>query len=353
MNLMKFYSFLALVALVCSPLASSAQQVVAASNDFDNPVNLLNTTIVVDNPFGSPGDIFDVTSASPPVPFALVDDTNPACPGFFANDNQGAVACAYPGNFFGMVDTENNENMGPVSAEWTFDISSVNLLTTIEIDMAAMGDFEASPTTGDIFTWSYSIDGGPFVTVFEMVPNEAINATYTLFDGDQFTLNDPMEVNGNLLLNEFETVTGVLHGSGNQLVLRLEGMGNGGTEALAWDNIVINGFPAGAAIPTMGQWATFLFALIMVSFGLVFVYKSQARMALANGVSVSANDQTVPFDTAIFQSSLKVATLLALPGFALIYMVWGEIVSADFIGMALAIPVVAYLVHTARLFGKK
>lgn len=347
---MKFYSFLALVILALSPLVSSAQPIVAASNDFDSPVNLTNTVITVDNPFTSAGDIFDVTSTAPPVPFALVDDTNPACPGFFANDTQGAVACAYPGNFFGMVDTENGNNMGAVTAEWTFDISSVSFLSSISIDMAAMGDFEVS---NDIFTWSYSIDGGPFITAFEMIPNEAISANYTLFDGDVFTLNDPMEVNGGLVINEFQTFSTGINGTGSTLVLRLEGMGDGGSEALAWDNIVIMGLAPGAAIPTMGQWATFLFALIMLSFGLVFVYKAQNRLAVAGGASVSANNQVVPFDQTIFQSALKTAMLLALPGFALIYMVWGEVISTDFIGMAMAIPTVAYLIHMVKLFGKK
>ena len=111
MNLMKFYSFLAIIAMAFTPLASSAQQVIVASNDFDAPVGLLNTVITVDNPFMSAGDIWDVTTTAPPVPFALVDDSDPACPTFFPNDNQGAVACGYAGNFFGMVDTENGDNM--------------------------------------------------------------------------------------------------------------------------------------------------------------------------------------------------------------------------------------------------
>jgi hypothetical protein len=340
----------------CGPLASSAQ-VVIASTDFDSPVNLTSQTILAPT-FTSAGDIFDVTTADTQAgaPFDLVDDTDPACPGFFPNDDQGAVACGYPGNFFGIADTENGDNMGPVAAEWVFDISGAGDLTSISIDMAAMGNFEMLSGNTDDFSWSYSIDGGAFVEVFNLDVDMTQTVNYTLTNGTVVSLIDPMVVDGVTLINQFQTLTKAISGSGNELTLRLEGMTNGGDEAIAFDNIVINGLAGGggpAAIPTMSQWATFLFMLIMVSFGLVFVYKSQTRLAMAEGVSVSANNQTVPFDKSIFQSALKTAMLLAVPGFAIIYMVWGEVVSADFVGMALAIPVVAYLLHMVKLFGKK
>ena len=353
MNLMKFYSLLAFAALVLSPLASSAQ-VVIASNDFDTPLNLNSETITVDMAFMNFGDIFGVTNANTDAPdntpFAVVDDSDNTCATFFPNDNNGVVPCTYPNLFFAMSDTENPNNMGPVSADWEFDISGAANLTSISIDMSAMGDFEAS----DHFVWSYSIDGGAFTDIFDMMANEAINATYTMADGDMFTYNDPMEVNGTVLLNTLTTFTANVNGSGNTLTLHLEGMGNGGGEAMAWGNIVIRGFAGGGtAAPTLSQWGMFLFALIMLSFGLVFMYKSQARMAVAGSASVSMNNQTVPFDKTVFQSALKTAMMLAILGFALIYMVWGEVVPADFIGMALSIPAVAYLIHMVKLFGKK
>ena len=67
--------------------------------------------------------------------------------------------------FFGIVDTNNPDTSGrDVVATWVFDIGAASNLS-LSIDMGAMGDFEASPTTGDFFNWSYSIDGGAAQTI--------------------------------------------------------------------------------------------------------------------------------------------------------------------------------------------
>ncbi len=328
-----------------------------ASDDFDSPTNLISRTITVDMNFMNLGDFWGVTNAytGNPVntPFAIVDDTNPACANFFPNDNNGIIPCNYGNQFFGMTDTENPDNMGPVSAEWVFDVSSAINLTGITIDMGAMGDFEAS---NDNFTWSYSIDGGPFTNIFVMSPNESINADYTMDNGNIVTLNDPMTVNGTTLLNDLTTFSANINGAGSELTLRVEGMGDGGSEAIAWDNITIKGIPAGVAVPTMGEWAMFLFALIMITLGVVFVFNSQQRLVLSGGstgVNSSINFRRLPYDSSVFKTALKHACGLAIAGFGLIFFVWGEIVPADLIGMALTIPIVAYLIHLISLFGKR
>lgn len=354
---MKFYSLLASAFMLCSFAVNG--QTVIASQDFDNPVNMISETLTPSMPFSSLADIWGVTNANTGAPdnapFVLIDDSDPTCPNPFPNDTQGAVPCSYPGNFLAAADTQNGNNpMGTVSGVWEFDISDASGLANIQIDMAAMGNFEMLPSGTDDFVWSYSIDGAPFATIFDLDVPMAGPHSYTMADGDIVTLIDPFVLNGVVVDNNFQTFTAAINGSGNTLTLRVDGITNGGGEAVAFDNIVINGLAAtGSAIPTMSQWATFLFALIMVSFGLVFVYKSQTRLALAEGLSVSANNQTIPFDKGTFQSALKIAMLLTVPGFAFIFMVWGEIVSADFIGMALAIPVLAYFIHMVKLFGKK
>ncbi|HFA51480.1 MAG TPA: hypothetical protein ENJ95_20900 [Bacteroidetes bacterium] len=328
-----------------------------ASDDFDSPTNLISRTVTVDMAFVNLGDIFGVAnpfSGAPNfAPFSLIDDTNISCFNSSPTDNQGVIPCDYGNQFFGMVDTENPNNMGPVSAEWVFDISYAANLSSISMDMSAMGDFE---TSNDVFLWSYSIDGAPFTTIFTMVPDESINATYTLQNGSTRTLNDPMTVNGTVLLNQLTHFSAPISGAGSQLTLRLEGMGNGGTEALAWDNIKISGVKIGAAVvPTMGEWAMFLFALIMISIGVVFVFNAQQRLAVGgtNNVSSSFGIRQFPFEAGIFKVALKHAFGLAIAGFAFIFFAWGEIVPADLIGMALAIPVAAYLIHLVKLFGEE
>ena len=325
-----------------------------ASDDFDSPTNLISHTVTVDQNFMNLGDIWGATSAytgNPTnTPFALVDDTNPACANYFPADNNGIIPCNYGNRFFGMNDTENPDNMGPVSAEWVFDVSDAINLTGITIDMGAMGDFESN----DNFTWSYSIDGGPVTNIFVMAANESATADYNMFNGNVITLNDPMTVNGTILLNELTTFSANISGAGDELTLRVEGMANGGSEAIAWDNITIKGIPAGVAVPTMDEWAMFLFTLIMITFGVVFVYRSQQRMVMSTGAtSGSINFRQLPFDMAAFKIAFKHACVLAVAGFGFIFLVWGEIVPADLVGMALAIPLVAYLIHVINLFGKE
>ena len=327
-----------------------------ASDDFDSPTNLISRTVTVDMAFMNLGDFWGPTNAytGDPVytPFSIVDDTNPACANYFANDNSGIIPCDYGNRFFGMTDTENPDNMGPVSAEWVFNISSAVNLTGVTIDMGAMGDFE---TSNDNFTWSYSIDGGPFTNIFVMTPDESTDATYTLSNGATFTLNDPMTVNGTVVLNQLTTFSANISGAGNQLTLRVEGMGDGGSEAIAWDNITIKGIPAGVAVPTMGEWGMFLFALIMISLGIVFVFNAQQRLAISgtNNANSSINLRQLPFEKEVFYTAFKHACGLAVAGFGFIFLMWGEIVPADFVGMALTIPLVAYLMHVVNLFGKK
>ncbi len=54
--------------------------------------------------------------------------------------------------------------------------------------MGAMGDFESS----DYFEWTYSSTADRCDGVLELVSTRPIAHTYTLEDGDSFTLNDSM-----------------------------------------------------------------------------------------------------------------------------------------------------------------
>ncbi len=316
------------------PPPAPANPYCIASDDFDSPTNLVSRTITVDMAFMNIGDLWGITNAftGDPVntPFALVDDTNPACANFFANDDIGIIPCNYGNRFFGMTDTENPDNMGPVSAEWVFNISSAVNLTAITIDMGAMGDFEAA---NDNFTWSYSIDGGPFTNIFIMTPDESATATYTMDNGNTFTYNDPMTVNGTILLNDLTTFTANINGAGSLLTLRVEGMGDGGSEAIAWDNITIKGIPAGVAVPTMGEWAMFLFALIMLTLGVVFVFNAQHQLVVSGPGHTSFSSRQFPFEKSLFKTAFKKATCLAIAGLGVVYLVWGEILPADLLGL--------------------
>lgn len=200
----------------------------------------LNLTSFTDDPaipFTSAGDGFQKfqRGVSPSIPFAVLDDSL----SIFPSDSLGIIKEANTDVFFGVSDTENPDNSGPVSAEWVFDITGATDLS-LSIDMGAMGDFESS----DTFVWTYQIDGGPVLTAFASTVDEAGSHTYTLEGGASFTLSDPMLVDGTVLTNDLQTFTTPLTGSGSLLTLTLTAQTDGGSEAFAFQNISISGTPA-------------------------------------------------------------------------------------------------------------
>lgn len=225
-----------------------------AKDDFDSTVN---RTAFSQTPaagaFSSPADGFQVfqSGVSSSIPFALVDDSFSV----FVNDQQGIVDNSpdSPGHksdaWFGVVDTENSDNPGGVAtATWSFDISGANGLE-VSIDMGAMGDFDSA----DSFLWTYSIDGEAAQDLFTSSIDEAGSSTYTLADGDMFTLDDPLLMTNAQnqtvqLTNDFQTLTSMLDGSGDVLTLEFTAISNGNdaasfnSEAYVFDNIVIEGF---------------------------------------------------------------------------------------------------------------
>jgi predicted extracellular nuclease len=194
--------------------------------------NLNGTSNPFENAFSSPGDGFQKyqRGVSATIPFSVLDDSLASFPA----DSLGIIDDNNLDEFFGVTDTVNGDNSGPVSATWSFDISGGVDLGLV-IDMGAMGDFESS----DSFQWSYSIDGGPSMTAFESSVNEAIANTYTLAGGAMVTLNDPMTMQGTVLSNVLATFSTPLIGTGTELVITLTADTNGGSEAFAFQNIII------------------------------------------------------------------------------------------------------------------
>lgn len=59
-----------------------------------------------------------------------------------------------------------------------------------------------------------------------------------------------------------------------------------------------------------------------------------------------------PFDKETYLKAMKHSIGLGLVGFVLIWIIWGEIVPPDIVGMGLTIPLLAYLIHVIMLFDK-
>ena len=224
--------FIVPVAFVLAfPLLANAQ-VIASDMDGSSSLNLISYSNPFEFAFGSPGDGFQKyqRGVSSSIPFAVLDDSL----SIFPPDNLGIIKEGNTDIFFGVVDTENSDNSGPVEATWVFNISGASDLG-LSIDMGAMGDFESS----DYFIWRYSIDGGPLTTAFASSVDEDGSYTYTLEGGGSFTLNDPMLMQGEVLTNDLATFSTPISGTGTTLELTLEAVFNGGSEAVAFQNVIV------------------------------------------------------------------------------------------------------------------
>ena len=237
-----FVSTLAFVLAIALPYSAQAQ-VIASDMVDSTSQNLLSYNNPWTDAFGSAGDGFQKyqRGVSATIPFSLADDSLSIFPG----DSLGIIKESNTDVFFGVTDTVNGDNSGPVSASWVFNIAGSSNLE-LAIDMGAMGDFE----TSDYFEWTYSVDGGPATTAFASTVDDAGSHTYTLEGGTSFTLNDPMLVNGTILTNELQTFVAAIAGSGSELTLTLTASTNGGDEAFAFQKIEVrvgSGTPSGVA----------------------------------------------------------------------------------------------------------
>ncbi|QDU89593.1 hypothetical protein Pla175_29850 [Pirellulimonas nuda] len=196
----------------------------------------------VDNPSTDPIEIDPA--------FALLDDTA----GTFPTDMVGIVKSTDFDNFFGISDTVNPDTNGPATggtavtetalftATWSFDVSAAVGGLTIGIDLAAMGDFEATGSTADMFAFSYSFDGANFVDFLPTVVREDIdNASYTLEAGTVVLLNDPVEADSTLLTNEFRTFSSSIGAAqSSTLSVRFTGQTDAAAEGLAFRNLTVS-----------------------------------------------------------------------------------------------------------------
>lgn len=121
--------------------------------------------------------------------------------------------------------------------------------------------------------------------------------------------------------------------------------------------------PGGAAItsvniPTLSQWGMMILGIALLTMGLVAMYNIQMRSkwSLANNVYIDGCSSSgfnfesihIPFDRDIFMQMMKWSVLCAAIGFGLIYIIWGEIIPADIVGMSVSVPLVSYLLYLLK-----
>ena len=148
----------------------------------------------------------------------------------------------------------------------------------LSIDMGAMGDFESS----DFFQWSYSVDGGSTMIAFASSVDEAGSHTYVLEGGTVVNLNDPMLMQGTILDNDLATFSAPLAGLGNELTLTLTAMLDGGSEAIAFQNLVITD-EEGPPVGELEIWE-------IQGSGVSSPFQGQVKTTLDNAVTAVAPD---------------------------------------------------------------
>jgi len=233
--------------------------------DFDNnSLNLSTSANVADYGMagGAGGDVFgrvDGQAGGNGMPFDVADDTEADVSGArtgdnFPGDTSGLVGQNSTG-FFALNDADGVEGP-PNDATWTFSGWGAATLSSIEIDLAAIGDFEASSSDG--FLIEAAIDGGAFQEIFRAVTNESTSKTYRALDGGFVPdLNDPLELftDGSLssvgfldksdpITGAFDTYTSSLFNglSAASVSIRLSWSGTpSGSEPIGIDNISIKG----------------------------------------------------------------------------------------------------------------
>ncbi len=204
-------------------------------HDFDLLFASGGINIIPPGPFTSAGDGFGYFQrfVSSSIPFSLLDDTLATFPG----DTLGCANDKKLDGWFGCNDLLNNDNpSGTGFVEMTFNIAGRSNIK-LAVDMAAMGDFEASGATPDTYTWTAIVDGGAPIPLFAVAADEAGSYTYRMAGGASITLNDPLVLDGTILTNIFRTFVASIP-SGASLVVRMDAS-NDSDEAYLFDNVLL------------------------------------------------------------------------------------------------------------------
>lgn len=240
-------STFATAALLIFSTAVANAQTDVFTDDFDAaPTNGATRVFAPDNSANggtfpnSPFDVFGIVDRN--VNFSFGDDSL----SIFPADTFGVIPEGKTDLFLGFQDTANGDNPDPdgnVSVTWTASAAGMTDLS-LSFEIAAMGDFEAA----DLLEVTASFDGGAAETLFSSAADEEVTATYTLEGGATVDVDDPFAIDGQIILNEFQTLSFPISGAGSNLTLTLSYAGNGGSEVVAIDNLSVT---AGGGVITL------------------------------------------------------------------------------------------------------
>lgn len=230
--------------------------------DFDgNAVNVSATANVADYDTATGGDVFgrvDGQLGGNGMPFDVADDSVEDVSGArtgtnFPGDTSG-LAGQNTTAFFALNDADG---VAVNDATWTFSGWGTAILSSITMDLAAIGDFEASSTDG--FLIEAAVDGGAYQEIFRAATDESASKTYRALDGGLVPdFNDPLElfIDGSAtsvgFLDKCDPATGAFDTYTSTLLdgvaaasvnIRISWSGApSGSEPMGIDNLTVNGF---------------------------------------------------------------------------------------------------------------
>ena len=61
----------------------------------------------------------------------------------------------------------------------------------------------------------------------------------------------------------------------------------------------------------------------------------------------------LPFNKALFDKAFLISCIMAVIGWGVIYLIWGEFTTADIVCMIVTVPILAYFIHILLMFNEK
>ncbi len=109
-------------------------------------------------------------------------------------------------------------------------------------------------------------------------------------------------------------------------------------------------------IPTLSEWGLITLALLLMTWGSIKIAISQVALSGLGSRNIplpTGSNFTLPFQKAILRKTSYFTILSALIGFVVCFAIYGEVYYSDLIGVAIAGPIFAYLIHLLYVLEKK
>jgi len=104
---------------------------------------------------------------------------------------------------------------------------------------------------------------------------------------------------------------------------------------------------AAPTIPTLSEWALFLFGLSILAWFSNLIVVMQGDVP--NGTTARLSLTRIVWIPTIYRSVLPKAVALGLLGLLLIPLIWGELLIQDVFGLALSVALVAFIMHLGKV----